>query len=127
AYGTLKTASKRLAAHRLLTLPRSPVTHRRHMTLESMPFAGSVEFSPGFKPRPDITHVLFDFDGTLSLIREGWPAVMTPMFVEMLPPLPGESEEERRKLCLDDIMRLTGKQTIYQMIQLADRIKERGG
>ena len=30
-------------------------------------------------------------------------------------------------MCLDDIMRLNGKQTIYQMIQLADRIKERGG
>src|SRR6185312_6351640 len=28
---------------------------------------------------------------------------------------------------LDDIMRLNGKQTIYQMIQLADRIRERGG
>lgn len=23
-------------------------------------------------------HVLFDFDGTLSLIREGWPKVMVP-------------------------------------------------
>ena len=28
---------------------------------------------------------------------------------------------------LDDIMRLNGKQTIYQMIQLAERIQERGG
>ena len=27
-------------------------------------------------------HVLFDFDGTLSLIREGWPDVMIPMMVE---------------------------------------------
>jgi phosphoglycolate phosphatase-like HAD superfamily hydrolase len=71
--------------------------------------------------------VLFDFDGTLSLIRQGWPEIMTPMFVEMLPPLPGESEADRRRLCLDDIMRLNGKQTIYQMIQLAERIRERGG
>jgi phosphoglycolate phosphatase-like HAD superfamily hydrolase len=71
--------------------------------------------------------VLFDFDGTLSLIREGWPAVMTPMFAELLPPLAAETEEERRQLCLNDIMRLNGKQTIYQMIQLAERIKERGG
>ena len=29
-------------------------------------------------------HVLFDFDGTLSLIREGWPEVMVPMMVEVL-------------------------------------------
>jgi phosphoglycolate phosphatase-like HAD superfamily hydrolase len=71
--------------------------------------------------------VLFDFDGTLSLIRQGWPEVMVPMFVGMLPALGGESEETRRQLCHDDIMRLNGKQTIYQMIQLAERIKERGG
>src|SRR5438309_323926 len=90
-------------------------------------FAGLVEFAPTFAPRPQIRHVLFDFDGTLSLIREGWPEVMLPMFVEILPPLPGESEEARRRLLFDDIMRLNGKQTIYQMIQLAERIEERGG
>ena len=90
-------------------------------------FRGLVEFSPQFAPRPRISHVLFDFDGTLSLIRQGWPEVMVPMFVELLPPLADESEEGRRQLCHDDIMRLNGKQTIYQMIQLAERIKERGG
>jgi phosphoglycolate phosphatase-like HAD superfamily hydrolase len=90
-------------------------------------FKGYVEFTAGFAPRPNITHVLFDFDGTLSLIREGWPEVMVPMFVEMLPSLAGETEQRRRRLCYDDIMRLNGKQTIYQMIQLAERIKERGG
>jgi phosphoglycolate phosphatase len=90
-------------------------------------FRGLVEFAPGFAPRPRISHVLFDFDGTLALIRQGWPEVMTPMFVEMLPALPGEGEEIRRQLCWNDIMRLNGKQTIYQMMQLAERIKERGG
>ena len=91
------------------------------------PFAGLVEFSPGFAPRPRISHVLLDFDGTLSLIREGWSEVMLPMFVEMLPALSGETEEARRRLLFDDIMRLNGKQTIYQMMQIAERIKERGG
>jgi phosphoglycolate phosphatase-like HAD superfamily hydrolase len=90
-------------------------------------FDGRVEFTPGFAPRPRVSHVLFDFDGTLSLIREGWPEVMVPMFVELLPPQPGESAEDRRRLAFEDIMRLNGKQTIYQMIQLAERIKERGG
>ncbi len=98
------------------------------MKAETSPtFSGLVEFAPTFAGRPHISHVLFDFDGTLSLIREGWPQVMVPMFVEMLPPLPGESEEARQQLCWEDIMRLNGKQTIYQMIQLAERIKERGG
>ncbi|QEH34470.1 haloacid dehalogenase-like hydrolase [Aquisphaera giovannonii] len=90
-------------------------------------FAGEVIFRPSFAARPGISHVLFDFDGTLSLIRQGWPEVMVPMFTEALPPLPGESEEDRRRMAYDDIMRLNGKQTIYQMIQLADRIRERGG
>ncbi|MFA6562962.1 MAG: HAD family hydrolase [Verrucomicrobiia bacterium] len=90
-------------------------------------FSGLVEFMPSFGPRPEVSHVVFDFDGTLSLIRQGWPEVMVPMFVEMLPRLPGETDEAARQLVTDDIMRLNGKQTIYQMIQLAERIKERGG
>ena len=88
---------------------------------------GLIEFSPGFAPRPGISHVLFDFDGTLSLIREGWVEVMMAMFLEMLPPRAGESEAEARRMLHDDIMRQNGKQTIYQMIQFAERIKERGG
>ena len=42
-------------------------------------------------------------------------------------PLARGTEEARRQLCEEDIMRLNGKQTIYQMIQLAERIRERGG
>src|SRR5687767_12168084 len=95
--------------------------------MQSASFAGLVEFARSFAPRPAISQVLFDFDGTLSLIREGWPEVMLPMFVEMVPSLPGESEQAKRALLYDDIMRLNGKQTIYQMIQLAERIRERGG
>jgi phosphoglycolate phosphatase-like HAD superfamily hydrolase len=97
------------------------------MVVTSGLFKGYVEFSPWFKPKPGIKHVLIDFDGTLSLIREGWPDVMIPMFVEMLPRLPGETEEDVRRLMTEDVMRLNGKQTIYQMIQFAERVKERGG
>lgn len=92
-----------------------------------IPFRGVVEFGPGFRPRPDISHVLFDFDGTLSLIRQGWPEVMLPMFMEMLPRQPAEPEPVVQRLLYDDIMRLNGKQTIYQMIQFAERVLERGG
>ena len=48
-------------------------------------FTGAVEFAPTFTPRETIAYVVFDFDGTLSIIRQGWPEVMLPMFVEMLP------------------------------------------
>ncbi|HKS38570.1 MAG TPA: HAD family hydrolase [Verrucomicrobiae bacterium] len=95
--------------------------------LNTASFRGLIEFSPDFHPRPEVSHVLFDFDGTLSLIREGWPDVMVPMFVEFLPRPSGETDEQARQLMIDDIMRLNGKQTIYQMIQFAERVKQRGG
>jgi phosphoglycolate phosphatase len=95
--------------------------------VRSPSFSGEVILRPTFAPRPSISHVLFDFDGTLSLIRQGWPDVMVPMFTEFLPPLEGESENDRRRMAFEDIMRLNGKQTIYQMMQLAERIRERGG
>ncbi len=76
--------------------------------------------------RPE--HVLFDFDGTLSLIREGWPEVMVPMMVEVLQETgTQESADELRHLVLDFVMELNGKQTIYQMIRLAEEVSRRGG
>jgi phosphoglycolate phosphatase-like HAD superfamily hydrolase len=79
-------------------------------------------------PRGKIRAALFDFDGTLSLIREGWPEVMIPMMVEHLAQAPSaESREELKPRVEEFVMRLNGKQTIYQMIQLADEIKRRGG
>lgn len=72
--------------------------------------------------------VLFDFDGTLSLIRSGWMDVMVPMMVEILAELKtGETDEQLRAIVEDFVWRLTGKETIYQMIALADEVKKRGG
>ena len=72
--------------------------------------------------------VLFDFDGTLSLIRSGWMDVMVPMMIEILMGLKtGETEPELRTVVEDFVWRLTGKETIYQMIALADAVRERGG
>jgi len=71
---------------------------------------------------------LFDFDGTISLIRSGWMDVMVPMMVEILLDLhTGESESSLRAIVEDFIWRLTGKQTMYQMIAFADQISQRGG
>lgn len=78
-------------------------------------------------PAPE--HALFDFDGTLSLIREGWMDVMVPMLAEILLEYarPGETEEGIRALVKDFVTELTGKQTVYQMIRLAEEIRARGG
>jgi len=71
---------------------------------------------------------LFDFDGTLSLIRTGWFDVMVPMMLEVLASLgTGETEEELERTVREFVYRLTGKQTIYQMIELARQVELRGG
>ncbi len=78
--------------------------------------------------RGRVRHALFDFDGTISLIREGWQGVMIPMMVEILLLTPRhESEEELYAGVTDFVERLTGKQTIYQMIQLCEEVRKRGG
>ena len=73
-------------------------------------------------------HVLFDFDGTLSLIREGWPEIMVPMMVEVLQQTDTEeSAEDLRDLAYQFVMELNGKQTIYQMMRLVEEIEKRQG
>lgn len=72
--------------------------------------------------------VLFDFDGTLSLIRQGWREIMIPMMVEILSDLKsGETDAQLEAVVAEFVDRLTGRQTIYQMIQLCEEIKKRGG
>jgi phosphoglycolate phosphatase len=78
-------------------------------------------------PRGRFRSVLFDFDGTLSLIREGWPQVMIPMMVDVLRETgTSETEPELTATVEDFVMRLNGRQTIYQMMQLADEVRKRG-
>jgi phosphoglycolate phosphatase-like HAD superfamily hydrolase len=79
-------------------------------------------------PRGRFHSVLFDFDGTLSLIREGWPQVMIPMMVVVLRETgTAETEDELARAVEEFVMRLNGRQTIYQMMQLADEVRRRGG
>src|SRR5262245_8676758 len=79
-------------------------------------------------PRGGFRSVLFDFDGTLSLLREGWPQVMIPMMVEVLRQTgTAESDTELSAHVEEFVMRLNGRQTIYQMIRLADEVRSRGG
>ncbi len=74
-----------------------------------------------------IRHALFDFDGTLSLIREGWQQVMGPLMLEVLSATPQhESEQELQLVIRSFIDQTTGIQTIYQMMGLADLVRERG-
>lgn len=82
---------------------------------------------PDFR-RGDFRAVLFDFDGTLSLIRRNWPQVMIPMMVDVLAETgTSETRPELSEKVEEFVMRLNGRQTIYQMIQLGDEVKARGG
>lgn len=73
---------------------------------------------------------LFDFDGTVSLIREGWQKIMIPYFCEEVAATPGGKDADPAEIeaCVTEFVdRLTGKQTIYQCMALADEINKRGG
>ena len=77
---------------------------------------------------PHARVALFDFDGSLSLIRTGWMQVMIPMMVEILAELKtGETEDQLRTVIEDFVWRLTGQETVFQMMELANQVKLRGG
>jgi len=71
---------------------------------------------------------LFDFDGTVSLLREGWQQVMIPYFTEVLSAAaPGRDPDEVCRSVTDFVDMLTGKQTIFQCRKLAEEVAEAGG
>src|SRR5438477_8374612 len=72
-----------------------------------------------------ISHVIFDFDGTLSWLRSGWPDVMSGLFMEFLPDEKKSSLEIRQTL-RREILALNGKPSIHQMqrfIELAPQFR----
>lgn len=75
--------------------------------------------------RGHIQHALFDFDGTISLLREGWQQIMAPVCVEMIcgdtQPTPAIREEVDRM-----IDETTGIQTIFQMQRLEEMVRAHG-
>lgn len=80
------------------------------------------------KSKGKFTHALFDFDGTFSLIREGWQSIMSALMFEVLNATPNHEDDETLKKFIDKlILETTGKQTIYQMIDLANEVEKRGG
>lgn len=71
---------------------------------------------------------IFDFDGTLSLLRRNWQAVMVPMMVDILAATETTETRDELQRCVEEfVMRLNGKQTIYQMIQLVEEVTKRSG
>ena len=87
-----------------------------------------IEVIKPIKKQP--TAALFDFDGTVSLIREGWQSVMVPYFTEVLLETPGgqlEGEAAAAACAREFIDMLTGKQTIFQCERLDSEVIKSGG
>ncbi|MCA9189670.1 MAG: hypothetical protein KDA99_28800, partial [Planctomycetales bacterium] len=90
--------------------------------------ARGIEIIRPLETSEPLRHALFDFDGTLSLVREGWIDIMVPMMVDELANTgTDESVSELTEVARTFVAELTGKQTIYQMIRLAEEIANRGG
>ena len=70
----------------------------------------------------------FDFDGTVGLVRAGWMQVMIRQALDALHATgTQESEAQLRPIVEEFVFRLTGKPTIYQMMELAENVRQRGG
>lgn len=79
-------------------------------------------------PRGKSRAVLFDFDGTLSLIRAGWPQIMIPMMVQVLRETGTSETDVELTATVDEfVTRLNGRPTIFQMRHLRDEVARRGG
>jgi hypothetical protein len=72
-----------------------------------------------------IGHVLFDFDGTISVLREGWERVMAPLMVEMICD-GGSSTREIESEVAEYVDYSTGIVTIEQMQWLAEAVRRHG-
>ncbi|MBC8356921.1 MAG: HAD family hydrolase [Planctomycetes bacterium] len=93
-----------------------------------MTSTSAIEIVNANHPQGPFRAAIFDFDGTLSLLRRNWQAVMIPMMVDILAETGTTESREHLHRCVDEfVMRLNGKQTIYQMIQLAEEVSKRGG
>lgn len=83
--------------------------------------------SPRIAPRPDIRLAVFDFDGTLSWLRHGWPQMMSGVIFDEFPLQPNETRAQLQEKLVDEILSLNGKPSVFQCRLLCEELKRRGG
>jgi len=81
--------------------------------------------------KPPLRYAIFDHDGTISAVREGWEGIMDPVMCEAVlgrPPeeVPAEELRVARARVRELIDRTTGVQTIVQMQELVSLVEEFG-
>ncbi|MDD5200860.1 MAG: PfkB family carbohydrate kinase [Terrimicrobiaceae bacterium] len=80
-------------------------------------------------PAMNIRHAIFDHDGTISTLREGWEQIMEPMMLRAVLGTSYKTADETlfhrvKSRVRDFIERTTGIQTITQMHGLVDLVRE---
>ena len=79
-------------------------------------------------PTRSFSYALFDFDGTLSLLREGWQDIMIPYFTEVIAAVEEKPDiQALTEIVTEFVDLLTGKQTIFQCMRLDEEVQKRGG
>jgi len=88
------------------------------------PSSGHIEIINTPPPLGLVKHALVDFDGTISLIREGWEGIMAPVMFEAI--CGGDPPPEIREAVYRYIDESTGIETILQMERLVEMVREFG-
>ncbi len=86
-----------------------------------------IELLEGFAPRPRATHVVFDFDGTLSWLRHGWTEVAQEVIAPRFPLREGETDADIRAHLFREMFRFNGRPTPLFTTEIAAQIRRRGG
>ena len=79
----------------------------------------------------EVKHVVFDHDGTISTLREGWEAIMEPVMIQAILGDKYQSADQKildevKSQVLEFIDRSTGIQTIVQMEALVNMVVDAG-
>ncbi|MGC4111438.1 MAG: PfkB family carbohydrate kinase [Nocardioides sp.] len=90
-----------------------------------------IEIVTGRRPTATIRHAIFDHDGTISTLRQGWEAIMEPMMIAaILGPRAKQCDDATHARVADTVRafidRTTGIQTLAQMKGLIDLVREFG-
>ncbi len=90
-----------------------------------------IEIVNKWKEKPVISHAIFDHDGTISTLREGWELIMAPMMIRAIL---GDRYHDADEALYHKVSsrvgefidKTTGIQTLVQMKGLLDLIREFG-
>jgi bifunctional ADP-heptose synthase (sugar kinase/adenylyltransferase)/phosphoglycolate phosphatase-like HAD superfamily hydrolase len=105
---------------------RTDLARRHHRAVFH---AGSeIEIVTSLPERKEFTHVIFDHDGTISVLRQGWESIMEPMMVKTIL---GENEADMDEALRNHVVaavrdyidKTTGIQTLLQMKALVHLVR----